>query len=151
MEIQELASALGKPNEALLRKILEDGIDKRGVEMIFNHNLVVAKTSSGEASKISLYCSNTRMIRRFNSYVDTQFQKKEEDLPKQDGNGILVRSPNTVKTWNFLTNGYSDVHLGKGFLLIGLYSFDGKNIQEINNKAKKVASLMRSGQTEIKI
>lgn len=45
MDLEKLVSILGQPKVDIIRKIAKTGMDKRGLEMFLNHNIVAARFS----------------------------------------------------------------------------------------------------------
>lgn len=153
MDLETLVDALGKPKTEYLAKLAENGIDKRGLEMMFNHNIVAARflnrRTGGEVA--TWCCSNTEFIRRYNSFVDAQFRKDPKKLPKADSAGLLIKNPHAIKSWNLLSNWYCDIPLDRSFLLLNFEPLDAENIGALNAKARDLVSYMRAGIKEIRV
>ena len=152
MNLETLVAALGRQKANFLAKLAEKGIDKRGLEMMLNHNIVAVRYSGKDGKDAATWCcSNTIFIHRYNAFVDTQFQKDPKRLPEINSAGLVIRNPKALKSWNLLTNWYCEIPIDNRFLLLNFEPLDVENIGALNEKARNLVSHMRAGIEEVRI
>lgn len=150
MDLEKLVSILGQPKVDILRKIAKTGMDKRGLEMFLNHNIVAARFSGKDSIVATWCCSSTPFIHLYNTIVDTQFRQETDKLPPITKEGLLLRRRDKVKSWNLLSNSYCDIPLDKEFTILNFEPIDLGNADSLNKIAEKLVAHMRAGFTEVK-
>ena len=150
MTIDDLVSALGRNKADLLEKMTEKGMDKRGLEMFFNHNVVAVRFRRGTSDVATWCCSSTPLIHMFNASVDAQFRKDPDDLPKINRDGLILKRRDVLKTWNLLGNKYCDIPLDRNFAILNFEEIDSGNADSLQKVSERLASYMKAGFEEVR-
>lgn len=151
MTIEDLVSALGRSKADLLVRMAERGIDKRGLEMFFNHNVVAVKFQRNNIDLATWCCSSTPFIHAFNASVDSQFRKDPESLPKINKEGLIIRKRSALKTWNLLDNWYCEIPLDRNFAILNFDELKVDDADSLMKTSERLASHMKAGLTEIRL
>lgn len=150
MTIENLVSVLGRQKADLLAKITERGMDKRGLEMFFNHNVVAVRFMRNGTDLATWCCSSTPFIHMYNASVDTQFRKDPDKLPRINREGLVIRKGGVLKTWNLLDNWYCEIPLDQNFSVLNFCELKSEDSDSLAKISERLASHMNAGLTEIR-